>query len=173
MTTNEIESSLSAEERQKIKIVVGEDAGQLPKILPLVRQMHQESIFADFPFDEPQFEKIAAFIKDEPGYHGGLYAEYEGTPAAFAYYLFRPFLGSRKNWVTIMHTLYIRNDLRSTPIGGYIWSRIVLAVRGWSTPRGSKGVLFNVMSGIAVEETDLVLRASDATHLGGNYLLRI
>lgn len=173
MSDHAIESSLSPEERQKVKIVIGEEASQLPKILPLVRQMHRESMFADFPFDEPQFEKIAAFIKDEPGFHGGLYAEHEGTPAAFAYYLFRPFLGSRKNWVTVMHTLYIRSDLRSTPVGGYIWSRIMLAVRGWSTPRGSKGVLFNVMSGIAVEETNTVLRASDATYLGGNYLLRI
>ena len=72
-----------------------------------------------------------------------------------------------------MHTIYLRGDIRSTPLGGYIWERIIMAVRGWSAPRSSKGLMFNVVSGIAIEESDTVLRANGGTFLGGNYFIRI
>lgn len=168
-----MDSSLSEEERGKVRIVLGQDVADVPHILPLVRQMHKESLFSDLPFDQPQFDQIIGFIRDNPGYNGALYVEYDGEPVAFAYYVFRPFMGSRKSWITVMHTLYLRADIRSTALGGYIWQRIMMAVRGWSAPRGSKGIMFNVTSGIAVEETDTVLRSGGATYLGGNYFMRI
>ncbi|PTV93280.1 hypothetical protein C8J27_1203 [Rhodobacter aestuarii] len=168
-----MQSSLSAEERRKVMIKLGEEVADVPHILPLVHQMHRESLFSDLPFDQPQFEQIIGFIRDNPGFNGALYVEYDGQPVAFAYYVFRPFMGSRQSWITVMHTLYLRADIRSTPVGGYIWERIMLAVRTWSAPRGAKGIMFNVTSGIAVEETDTVLRSGGATHLGGNYFMRI
>ncbi|SIS70303.1 hypothetical protein [Phaeovulum vinaykumarii] len=163
-----MESSLPEEERRKVVIHIGQEVADIPQVLPLVQQMHKESLFSDLPFDQPQFERICGFIRDNPGFNGGLYAEYDGAPVAFAYYVFRPFMGSRKSWVTVMHTLYLRADVRATPLGGYIWQRILMAVRAWSAPRGSRGIMFNVTSGIAIEETDTVLRTGGATHLGGN-----
>lgn len=167
-----VESSLPEEECKKVTIKIGRDVAEVPLVLPLVQQMHRESLFSDLPFDRAQFDKIIGFIRDNPGFNGALYAEYEGEPVAFAYYVFRPFMGSRKSWVTVMHTVYLRADIRATPLGGYIWNRILMAVRGWSTPRGARGIMFNVTSGIAMEETDTVLRAGGATHLGGNYFMR-
>ena len=166
-------SSLSDAERSKVRIVLGEDVADVPHVLPLVHQMHRESLFSDLPFDQDQFDKIIGFIRDKPGFNGALYVEYDDQPVAFAYYLFRPFMGSRKSWMTVMHTVYIRADIRSTPVGGYIWDRILMAVKAWSVPRGSRGIMFSVTSGIAIDETDTVLRAGGATHLGGNYILRI
>lgn len=154
-------------------MIIGSDVADVPHVLPLVRQMHRESLFSDIEFDQAQFDQIIGFIRDNPGFNGALYVEYDDEPVAFAYYVFRPFMGSRKSWVTVMHTLYVRADIRSTPVGGYIWQRILMAVRSWSTPRSSKGIMFNVTSGIAVEETDTVLRSSGASHLGGNYFMRI
>lgn len=164
---------ISEEMASKVHIVLGREVAAVPHILPLVRQMHSESLFSDLPFDEPQFNQIIGFIRDDPGFHGALYVEFDGEPVAFAYYVFRPFMGSRKSWMTVMHTVYLRADIRSTRIGGYIWQRILMAVRAWSAPRSSKGIMFNVISGIAVEETDAVLRSGGATHLGGNYFMRI
>lgn len=164
---------LPEEERRKVTILLGADAADSSKVLPLVRQMHRESLFSDLPFDPELYERICVNIRDDSGYHGAIYFEYEGDPIAFAYFQFRPFMGSRKTWITIMHTMYLRADIRSTPLGGYVWQRIVLAVRAWSTPRGSRGLMFNVLSGVAVPDTDTLLRASGASHLGGNYFLRI
>jgi GNAT superfamily N-acetyltransferase len=161
------------EEWAKIKVRIGQEVADIPHVLPLVRQMHKESLFSDFPFDMPQFERICSFIRDDPANNGALYIEYDGTPVAFAYYMYRPFMGSRESWVTVMHTLYIRPDIRSTPLGATIWERIILTVRAWSAPRSSRGLMFNVTSGIAIEETDTILRTAGATPLGGNYLLRI
>jgi len=135
--------------------------------------MHKESIFSDFEFDEEQYRRICMFMETRPSHHGGLYVEMEGEPIAFAYYNLRPFMGSRKTMVTYMHTVYIRSDLRSTPLGGYIWERIMLATRLWSVPRQSRGIYFSVISGVAIEETDVVLRTSGAPPLGGNYFVRV
>ncbi|MFN3524617.1 MAG: hypothetical protein ACK4YU_00895 [Paracoccus sp. (in: a-proteobacteria)] len=167
------EPKIPESEIRKLDIKFGKDVAELEKLLPLARQVHKESIFSDMPFDQPQLEKVVNDLKDESGYHSAVYVEYEGEPVAFAYFNFRPMMGSRKTWITVMHTIYIRSDIRSTDLGGYIWDRIMMAVRGWSAPRGSKGVMFSVMSGIAMEETDLVLRANGATHLGGNYFMRL
>ncbi|MFK7877560.1 MAG: hypothetical protein AB8B71_17585 [Paracoccaceae bacterium] len=166
-------SSETEDDTANLKIRIGENVAEIDKILPLAKQMHKESIFSDFPFDEDQYRRICMFIKDRPSHHGALYVEMENEPVAFAYYNLRPFMGSRKTMVTYMHTAYIRSDLRSTTLGGYIWERIMLTARGWSVPRQSRGIVFNVISGIAIEETDVVLRTSGATHLGGNYFLRI
>ncbi|MFV0292188.1 MAG: hypothetical protein ACK5II_02800 [Paracoccus sp. (in: a-proteobacteria)] len=163
---------LSESEARKLTIKFGKDTADLDKILPLARQMHKESIFSDVPFDQPQIETLVNNLKDETGYHGAVYVEYDNEPVAFAYFNFSPLMGSQKTWITVMHTMYIRSDIRSTNLGGYIWHRIMLAVRSWSAPRGSKGVMFNVISGISIEETDLVLRGNGATYLGGNYFLR-
>lgn len=168
-----MKEGISEDLASKVHIVIGKDFADVPHILPLVQQMHRESLFSDLPFDAAQFDQIIGFIRDNPGFHGALYVEFDGEPVAFAYYVFRPFMGSRKSWMTVMHTVYLRADIRSTRIGGYIWDRILMAVRAWSAPRGSRGIMFNVISGIAVEETDAVLRAGGATHLGGNYFVRI
>lgn len=165
-------SAVDDVDKNSIAIKIGENIAEIDLILPLVRQMHKESIFSDLPFDEDQYRRICMFLKDRPTHHGGLYVEMKGEPIAFAYYNLRPFMGSRKTMVTYMHTVYIRSDLRSTPLGGYIWERIMLATRTWSVPRQSRGVFFSVLSGIAIEQTDAVLRGAGATHLGGNYFLR-
>ena len=164
---------ISQDDLSKLTISIGSDAADVPRVLPLVRQMHKESIFSDMPFDAEQYEKICSFIIDIPSRHGGVFVEYENEPVAFAYFVHRPFMGSRMNYITYMHTIYLRGDIRSTPLGGYIWERIIMAVRGWSAPRSSKGLMFNVVSGIAIEESDTVLRANGGTFLGGNYFIRI
>ncbi|CAM3268277.1 GNAT family N-acetyltransferase [Paracoccus nototheniae] len=168
-----IETTLPESTLRKITVQFGKDVIDLDKILPLARQLHKESMFSDMPFDQPQLEKVVSDLKGETGFHGSVYIEYEGEPVGFAYFYFSPLMGSRQTWVTVMHTVYIRSDIRSTDIGSYVWQRIMLAVRGWSAPRGSKGIMFNVVSGVAIEETDLVLRANGATHLGGNYFMRL
>jgi hypothetical protein len=159
--------------RRQITLSIAENVAEIDLVLPLVRQMHKESIFSDLPFDEEQYRRICMFIGEKPSHHGGMFIQHEGEPVAFAYYNLRPFMGSRKTWVTYMHTLYIRSDLRSTALGGYMWERIVTTAKGWSIPRQSRGIFFSVISAIAVEETDLVMRGTGATHLGGNYFLRL
>lgn len=168
-----IETNLPESVLKKFNIQFGKDVADLEKILPLARQLHKESIFSDMEFDQPQLEKMVNDLKGETGYHSAVYVEYEGEPVGFAYFYFAPLLSSKKTWVTVMHTVYIRSDIRSTEVGSYVWQRIMLAVRGWSAPRGSKGVMFSVMSGVAIQETDMVLRANGATHLGGNYFMRL
>ncbi|WBU55203.1 hypothetical protein [Paracoccus sp. SCSIO 75233] len=160
-------------EIRKLDIRFGEDTADLQKVLPLARQMHKESIFSDLPFDQPYIERMVDKLKNDTGFHGAVYIEYDAEPVAFAYFNFSPMLGSRKTWITVIHTMYIRSDVRSTDLGGYLWHRIMLAIRGWSTPRGSKGVMFNVISGISLEETDLLMRGNGATYLGGNYFMRL
>lgn len=142
-------------------------------ILPLVRQAHKESYFADRPFDREAYERIASNVLKDPGFNGGLHVEYDGEPVAFAYYMLRPLLGSKTTWVTVMHSVYIRSDIRSTALGGYIWNRIITMARTWSAPRGSKGMIFNVISGVAVQESDILIRAAGGTYLGGNYFVRV
>lgn len=160
-------------EIRKLDIRFGEDTADLQKVLPLARQMHKESIFSDLPFDQPYIERMVDKLKNDTGFHGAVYIEYDAEPVAFAYFNFSPMLGSRKTWITVIYTMYIRSDVRSTDLGGYLWHRIMLAIRGWSTPRGSKGVMFNVISGISLEETDLLMRGNGATYLGGNYFMRL
>lgn len=167
------DENLSDDEIRRVTIRFGSDMAETSRILPLVKQAHKESFFSNYPFDQAQYENICSLVLKKPGYYGGLYVEYDGEPIAFAFFLFRPGLGSRTTWVTMMHSIYIRADFRATPLGGHIWNKILIAVRAWSTPRGSKGLVFNVSSGIAIKETDLVLRASGAAFLGGNYFLRI
>ena len=166
------DARLPSKEVQKINIKIGSDVAEIDLILPLVKQAHKESFFADQPFDKDQYERLCGFLISNPGFYGALYAEYDNEPAAFAYYMFRPLLGSKKTWITIMHSLYIRSDLRATDIGGYLWDRIMTTVRAWSAPRGSKGLMFNVISGVAVEDTDALIRANGGTFVGGNYFIR-
>jgi len=161
------------DEQSAIKIRIGENVADIDMILPLAQQMHKESIFSDFEFDEDQYRRICMFIDEKPSHHGGLFVEMAGEPVAFAYYNLRPFMGSRKTLVTYMHSVYIRSDIRTTPLGGFIWERINTTVRAWSMPRQSRGILFSVISGVAVDETDVVLRTAGSTHLGGNYFQRI
>jgi len=168
-----LEDETPSDELRQITLKIGENVSDIDLILPLARQMHKESLFSDFEFDEEQYRRICLFIDERPSQHGGLFIEFEGEPVAFAYYNLRPFMGSRKTFVTYMHTLYIRADLRATPLGGFMWERINATVKGWSIPRRSRGIMFSVISGIALEETDIVLRTAGATHLGGNYMLRI
>lgn len=157
----------------KVQIAIGKDVSLIPLVLPLVKQAHKESYFADMPFDQEQYESMAQRAIDNPGYYGGLYVKYDEAPIAFAYYMLRPLLGSNATWITIMHSIYIRSDVRSTPLGGFVWNRIIGTVRAWSVPRGAKGMMFNAISGVAVEESDAVIRSAGATYLGGNYFMRI
>lgn len=157
----------------KLNILIGSDITQADLVLPLARQAHKESYFADVPFEAEVYESMVRRALENPGYYGCLYADYDGDPVGFALYMLRPLMGSKKTWITAMHSLYIRSDLRSTPLGAYVWNRIMATVRAWSVPRGAKGMTFNVVSGIAIEESDTVIKSYGGTHLGGNYFIRI
>lgn len=166
------ESRISEEEALKVKIIVGSEIDEASKLMPLVKLAHKESYFSDLPFEEDTYLRICQFAKDKPAYYGALYVEYDGEPAGFAFYMYRPMSESKHQWMTIMHGIYVRNDLRATDVGGYIWNRMLTAVRVWGAPRSSRGIMFNVTSGFAMAETDAILRANGATYLGGNYFLR-
>lgn len=165
--------TLPEDEMKRVQMKFGKDAAELDKIRPLIAQMHKESLFSDLPFDEEPLQRIIGFLEDKPERHGSVYAEVDGEPAAFCYFVLRPFLGSSNSIMTSVHTVYLRSDIRSTPIGGYIWHRIMLTIRAWSAPRQSRGVMINGMTGVAIQETDTFVRAHGATPLGGNYFIRI
>lgn len=167
------EPRIDSDEINKITVRVGKEVSEIGLILPLVRQAHRESYFADMPFDQEVYERMAQRVTDNEGYYGGIYVLYEDVPAGFAYFMLRPMVGSKKTWITLMHSIYVRGDLRSTPIGSYVWERMLSAVRIWSMPRGSKGLMFNAVAGIAIEEADAAIRAYGGTYLGGNYFMRI
>ena len=155
-----------------LNVRVGSDFGEIPYLLPLVRQLHRESHFKDVPFRYESYEEMCKNVIEKPGTFGGFYIEADGEPAAFAYFFAQRYMGSELR-VTTIHTFYIRPDLRGTPTGAAVWDRLKTVIRLWSVPRECTSMMFHVQSGVDVEAIDTFMRMQGATHLGGNYIMRI
>ena len=151
---------------------VGSDFGEIPYILPLVRQLHRESHFKEIPFRYESYENMCRNVIEEPGKFGGFYVEADGEPAGFVYLFAQKYMGSDLQVATI-HTFYIRPDLRGTPTGAAVWDRLKTAIRLWCIPRQCTSMMFHVQSGVDLDAIDAFMRMQGATHLGGNYIMRI
>lgn len=64
---------------------------------------------------------------------------------------------------------FLRRDYRGTSIG----PRLVKAFVQWAKSRGASEVCMGVTSGIAVAQTDSMLRRMGFTHMGGNYAVNL
>lgn len=158
---------------RRTDVTVGRHAARPYLIVPLARQMHRESLFADLPFDQPQVERMLAQVHDDSGYHGAVVVSCEAEPVAFALFAFEPMRTHSASWITVIHTAHLRSDIRDTAIGTAVWQRVMLAVRGWSAPRGVRGIQVALTLGVAVPRMDALLAADGATPLGGAFLSRL
>ncbi|WP_405401313.1 hypothetical protein [Paracoccus sp. Ld10] len=157
---------------RRTDVTVGRDAARPDLIVPLARQMHRESLFADLPFDQPQIERMLGLVHDDSGYHGAVVVACEAEPVAFALFEFEPMRTHSASWITVIHTAHIRSDIRETAMATAIWHRVILAVRGWSAPRGVRGIQIALGLGVAVPRMDALLTADGATPLGGAFFSR-
>ncbi|MFU8863240.1 MAG: hypothetical protein ACNA7O_04940 [Rhodobacterales bacterium] len=166
---------MSEDERGNASVLtmhLGTDITESPYILPLVRQLHRESYFRDVPFRHESYDDICRNLVENKGRFGAIYIEIDQEPGAFAYFFVQNYMGSGLR-VTTIHTFYIRADLRGTATGAAVWDRLKTGIRAWSLPRESSAMMFHVQSGIDVDAIDTFLRMQGATHLGGNYIMRI
>ena len=157
---------------EPIEFIIPQTEAESHRLLPLIRAAHKENTIFDLAYDENDYKDIMEKARNSPLDHGCFYILLRGTPACYMIFMQQPLMCSSKQFITSMHSAYIRHDLRNTELGHEIWQHAINLVRAWSKQRGSNGIMFNYTMGIAPDDFDAMTRIHRAAYLGGNYFLR-
>ncbi len=117
----------------------------IPAILPMLRQLHLESVFRDVPLDETKLSKFLMQCLDRQNHacvllHESAPLQIGGILIGYCEpYWFSPQMGARDL------VLYVRPERRGSLIAYRLWSKFKL----WATEVGAHVLWMGTASGIA------------------------
>ncbi|ESZ55610.1 hypothetical protein NL532_15865 [Mesorhizobium sp. C120A] len=147
--------------------------GDWAAVRSLVRQFHQRTIFAAFPFSESKFDELEKQVRSSPPNECVIVAEARGELVGLAWFSAGEYIIGEGGLMTTTHLIAVDTQRCSRFLSAKVFTRLVRGIVLWSKSRNAKHVLIHVTTGTAIKETDRLLRAGGARVLGGGYVIDV
>lgn len=141
----------------------------LPSIVALAKEAHEESHFGDIAFSASKVRKIALAAFDDPSRHAVILAERNEQPVGFVYCSVGEFYIGSDVLLTTIHNMNVSKAIRSNLSGGRAALRLFRGVEIWSEARESKRILFHVTSNVNLAQTHKLAKRIGYKFIGGSY----
>ncbi|WP_299155184.1 hypothetical protein [uncultured Tateyamaria sp.] len=142
----------------------------LPAIVRLAQDAHNESRFGYMPFNPDKVRKIArAAFKDQKR-HAVMIAEKHDQAVGFVYCSVGEYHIGSNVLLTTIHNMNVAHSVRSSLSGGKIALGLFRGVETWSKARGAKEILFHVTSDVSLAQAHKLAKRIGYQFIGGSYV---
>ena len=155
--------------KKEVKLRQATSEVDLPAIVALAKEAHEESHFGDIAFSDSKVRKIALAAFDDSKRHAVILAERAGRPVGFVYCSVGEFYIGSNALLTTIHNLNVSKSIRSNLSGGRAALRLFRGVELWSEARGAKRILFHVTSNVNLAQTHKLAKKVGYRFIGGSY----
>lgn len=141
----------------------------LPAIVALAREAHEESRFGYIPFSDKKVRKIAmAAFKDQKR-HAVMLALKNKIPVGFLYCSVGEYHIGTGVLLTTIHNMNVSRSIRASLSGGRVALGLFKGVETWSKARGAKEILFHVTSDVDLARAHKLAKRIGYKFVGGSY----
>lgn len=141
----------------------------LPALIALAKEAHNESRFSYIPFCQTKFEKVAARAFADEKRFGAMLAFKGRDAVGFAYCSVGEYYIGKELLLTTIHNLNVSKKLRTPLSGGKVALGLFRGIETWSEARGAHEILLHVTSSIDLERTHKLAKRLGYNFVGGNY----
>ena len=135
-----------------------------PRIVELLREMHEETMYSVFPLSEERIEgRVASFLDEEDDYFGRV-LEIDGVVHG-VFFGHAGQLWFSEAYCGFDDLIYVSKNHR----GGLFLPRVLREFGKWCKEKGCSSVLVGISSGVMVERTGRLLETLNYRYLGGLY----
>lgn len=170
ISTEQVEDSVEQSGRSRLQFRLAKDKSDLPAIVALAREAHEESRFSYIPFSEAKVRKIALGAFKDQKRHAVMLATKGDTPVGFVYCSAGEYHIGEGVLLTTIHNMNVSRAVRSSLSGGKIAMGLFKGVETWSQARGVKETLFHVTSGIDLARAHKLAKRIGYKFVGGSYV---
>lgn len=159
-----------ANKNQAISYRIVTDLRDLPFLIQLAKEAHNESRFSYIEFSPEKVEKIARRALNDPKQKAIMLACNESYPVGFAYCSVGEYHIGRGVLITTIHNINVSQDVRAGLSGGRIALSLFKGIETWSRARGAKEVLLHVTSDVNLARAHKLAKRMGYRFIGGSYV---
>ncbi|WP_353531629.1 hypothetical protein [Cognatishimia sp. WU-CL00825] len=142
----------------------------LPAILALAKEAHEESRFGYIPFSADKVRKIARSAFKDTKRHAVMIASKGKTPVGFVYCSVGEYHIGKGVLIATIHNMNVSKDVRASLAGGRIALGLFKGVESWAKARNAQEVLFHVTSGVNLASAHKLAKRIGFQFVGGSYV---
>lgn len=141
----------------------------IPDLILLAREAHQESRFSYIPFSEEKVRRIALRAFQDKKRHAVMIARKSSEPVGFVYCSVGEYHIGTDVLLTTIHNLNVLKNARANLSSGKIAFGLLRGVETWSEALGSKETLLHISSGVDLARAHRFAKHAGFQFLGGSY----
>ncbi len=155
----------------RLKFRVAKSQADVDLVLPLARELHEDSRFAEIPFSQDKCQRGLMRAIKAPASHGLLMAVKAQEPVGFLYCTAGEFMAGTGSLIVTVHTFCVSRRWRGTAPGGRAALGLLNGAVRWAKARQAREIMIHVTSGIDIRRTDRFLCRAGFVTIGANYAL--
>lgn len=159
--------------RDSLSFRVVIDHTDIPALVDLAREAHEESRFSYIPFSADKVARIAKLALKDSKRHGIFIAVRGAVPIGFAYCTLGEYHIGTDVLIATIHNINVSRQVRQRLAGGRAALGLLNGVKSWARARGASEILFHVTSGGELERTHRLAKRLGYQIIGGSYALRL
>lgn len=165
-------AQISSRQRSVSFRVVTEHA-DIPALINLAREAHEESRFAYIPFSPEKVHRIATMAIKDPRRHGVFLAERKGTPVGFSFCSIGEYHIGSDVLIATINNINVTKSVRSRLTGGRAALGLFQGIKSWATLREAEEIILHVTSGVSIGGIHRFAGRLGYTLSGGNYFKKL
>lgn len=153
----------------RLSFHVVEDSRDLPELLHLAREAHEEGRFNYIAFSPEKVRKIAQRAMADPKRRAVMLARRGNDPVGFAYCSAGEYHIGKGALITTIHNINVSRHVRASLSGGRVALGLFKGVETWSKARSAREVLFHVTSDVDLARSHKFAKRMGFQFIGGSY----
>lgn len=146
------------------------DEADIPHIIALAKEAHEESRFSYTPFSAAKAEKIIRRAFADNKRFAFFLAFRCGTPVGFAYCSISEYHIGSGDLLTSIHNINVSKSVRAGLSGGKVAVGLFNGMKSWSKARNATEILFHVTSGVQLSAAHSLAKRMGFEVIGGSYV---
>ena len=142
----------------------------IPALVQLAQEAHEESRFSYMRFSPDKVRKIAKSALKDPKRNAVMLAHKGKTPVGFAYCSVGEYHIGEGALITTIHNMNVSRSVRAGLSGGRVALGLFKGIETWSAARGAKEVLFHVTSDVDLARAHKLAKRIGYKFIGGSYV---
>lgn len=152
-----------------IKFHIVDDERDIPKLVQLAKEAHEESRFNYIKFSAKKVQRIAHNALQDPQKTAFMLACKGDNPVGFAYCSVGEYHIGEGVLVATINNINVSRPVRAGLSGGRAALGLFKGIETWSRARGAREVLFHVTSDVDLARAHKLAKRVGYQFIGGNY----
>ncbi len=145
----------------------------IPALVALAQEAHEESRFSYIRFSPEKVRKIALTALKDTKRHGLFLAEKEEKPVGFAYCSVGEYHIGEGTLIATIHNVNVSRSVRGRLGGGRVALGLFNGIHSWAKARGAAEVLLHVTSGIDLARMHKFAKRNGYRIIGASYANKV